>query len=131
VPAGLVDATPGKAVLVNVDEWYATHPAAEKPGIVGETVFASPRVAVIIREAGKGTVVKSHYHAVADEVVLVVGGSGEIMIDGRWNKVVAGDLHVNPRGVVHATRVSGDENLRFISIFTPPQPKGGDNVWAE
>ena len=93
-------------------------------------MFESPRVIVMLREAGKGTNIKPHYHSVTDEIVLVVGGSGEIMIDGRWNAVKAGDLHVNARGLVHSTRAP-QENLKFISIFAPPQPQGGDNKWVE
>lgn len=130
-PAGLVNSKPGEALLVGIPEWYATHPAADKPGIIGETIYTSPRALIMIRDAGQGTVVKSHYHATADEIVLVVAGRGEILINGQWNEVEAGDLHINPRGVVHATRTLNKENLRFISIFTPPQPAGGDVKWAE
>ncbi len=129
-PAGLLDAKPGKAIVVNAPEWYAARPANDKPNIFGETVLASPRVAVMIRDAGKDLNIKAHYHAVADEIVLVVGGSGEMMIDGRWNPVQAGDLHINAKGLVHSTRTP-DGNLQFVSIFAPQQPAGGDNKWIE
>jgi quercetin dioxygenase-like cupin family protein len=129
-PAGLLDAKPGKAVVVNAPEWYAARPSNDKPNIIGETILATPRVVVMIRDAGKDLKIKAHYHEVADEIVLVVAGSGEMMIDGRWNAVQAGDLHVNARGLVHSTRTP-NENLKFISIFAPPQPAGGDNKWME
>ena len=43
IPKGLVDSKPDQAILINLDEWYKAHPSPGKPGIVGETVFASPR----------------------------------------------------------------------------------------
>ncbi len=125
IPKGLVDSKPDQAILINLDEWYKTHPSPGKPGIVGETVFASPRSVVIIRTAGKGTAAGSHFHSTTDEIVLIVGGSGEMLINGKWAPVRAGDLHVNRRGNVHNSR-NPNEDMRFISISTPQQPRGGD-----
>jgi mannose-6-phosphate isomerase-like protein (cupin superfamily) len=125
IPKGLVDSKPDQAILINLDEWYKTHPSPGKPGIVGETVFASPRSVVMIRTAGKGTAAGSHFHSTTDEIVLVIGGSGDLLINGKWTPVKAGDIHINPRGNVHDVRTP-NEDLRFISFFTPPQPPGGD-----
>src|ERR1035438_5139102 len=54
IPKGLIDSKPDMAVLVSLDSWYASHPSPGKPGIVSETVFASPRSMVMVRTAGKG-----------------------------------------------------------------------------
>jgi mannose-6-phosphate isomerase-like protein (cupin superfamily) len=125
IPKGLVDSKPEQSIIINLDEWYKTHPSPVKPELVSETVFTSPRSAVMIRAAGKGRVSRSHYHTVADEIVWVVGGSGEMLINGKWTPVKSGDLHINPRGNIHDTR-SLNEDLRYISIFAPQQPPGGD-----
>lgn len=127
VPVGLLDSTPDEAVLVNFDEWYAADARPNEPKIAGKTIFSSPRVAVMLRDAGKGTLIKNHYHSVADEIVICLGGSAEILVNGQWKPVKAGDVHVNPRGVIHATRVGNSEDFKFISIFTPVQPAGSDN----
>ena len=126
IPAGLVDSDPTEAVLANYDEWYAAEAKPNEAKIVGKTIFSSPRGVVILRDAGKGTVIKSHFHAVTDEIVICLGGSAEMLINGEWKAVKAGDVHVNPRGSVHATRVLGGEDFKFISIFTPVTPAGGD-----
>jgi mannose-6-phosphate isomerase-like protein (cupin superfamily) len=126
IPKGLIDSKPDQAILINLDEWYKTHPSPGKPGIVGETVFTSPRSVVMIRTAGKGTVVGTHFHSTTDEMVLVIGGSGELLINGKWTPVKAGDIHVLPRGNVHDTRSPPNEDLRFVSVFTPSLPPGAD-----
>jgi quercetin dioxygenase-like cupin family protein len=125
-PTGLLDSTPDEAVLASYDDWYAANAKPNDPKIIGKTIFSSPRSVVMLREAGKGTVAGSHFHATADEIVVVLGGSGEIFVNGVWTPVKAGDVHVNPRGVIHATRVTGDQDLKFISVFTPSLPAGGD-----
>jgi len=126
IPKGLLDSKPDTALLINLDDWYSKHqPSPGKPGIVSETVFTSPRSMVMIRTAGKGTSVGNHFHATSDEIVIIVGGSGELLINGKWMPVKAGDIHVNPRGIVHNTRAL-TEDLRFISIYTPQLPPGGD-----
>ena len=131
IPAGLVDSNPGDAVLVNFDEWYAANAKPNEPKIVGKTIFTSPRAVVMIRDAGKGTNINGHFHSTTDEVVIVMGGSGEIMINGVWTAVKTGDVHVNPRGNIHATRVLGSDDLKFISIFTPVLPASGDTNFIE
>jgi len=125
IPKGLLDSKPDNAVLINLDDWYAKHSSPGKPGIVSETVFTSPRSTVMIRTAGEGTSVGSHFHANSDEIVIIVGGSGELLINGKWTPVKAGDVHVNPRGVVHDARAL-KEDLRFITIYAPQLPPGGD-----
>ena len=131
IPQGLADASPAQAIVVNYDEWYAASAKPNEPKIVSKTIFTSPRAIVMIRDAGKGTYAAPHFHATTDEVVVVMGGSGEIMVNGEWMPVKAGDVHVNPRGIVHSTRVRGGEDLKFVSIFTPLIPPGGDTNFLE
>ena len=131
IPQGLSDASPAQAIVVNYDEWYAAAAKPEEAKIAGKTIFSSPRAVVMIRDAGKGTYVAPHFHSTTDEVVVVLGGSGEIMINGEWLPVKAGDVHVNPRGNIHATRVGKANDLKFISIFTPLIPPGGDTNFLE
>ena len=125
IPKGLIDSKPDTAILMTLDEWYASHPVMDKKGLIADTVYASPRSMVTVRTGVKGWSAGNHFHATADEIVIVVGGSGEILVNGKWMPVKAGDVHVCPRGVIHDTRAT-TENLRFISIFTPQLPPGGD-----
>jgi len=48
-----------------------------------------------------------------------------MLINGKSTPVKAGDLHVNPRAIIHNSRNS-NEDIKFISIFTPQQPAGSD-----
>jgi quercetin dioxygenase-like cupin family protein len=126
---GLIDSTPDVAILLNLDEYYAqrTLPAT---GVDSEVVFDCPRTQMMVRTAVKGTIVGTHFHTVCDEYVIVVGGRGEILVNGQWLPVKAGDVHVCPRGIVHDTRAP-EEDLRYLSIFTPHTPVGTDLNWIK
>jgi len=126
IPQGLVDSTPNKAILMNFQEWYSTSGKPNDPKISGTVIFSSPRSMVAFRDAGKGTIVPSHFHSTADEVLIITGGSGEILVNGEWVAVKPGDVHVNPRGIIHAARVLGNEDLQFVQVFAPIQSNGGD-----
>ena len=113
-------------MVLNLSNWYHTHPMPNAPGISGEVVFQSPRAAVIVRQAPLGTKAAPHYHNLADEMVYIVAGSAELLVNGDWVKLNPGDVHLNPRGAVHAMNVIDPKGCKFVSVFTPPQPAKGD-----
>jgi quercetin dioxygenase-like cupin family protein len=129
IPKGLLDSTPTVSVLVRLADHYAQRrlPAT---GVDSDPAFESPRSQVLVRTAVRGTLIGPHFHSVCDEIVVVTGGNGELLINGEWRAVRAGDVHVCPRGVVHDTRALS-ENLQYLSIFTPHLPPGGDLNFVE
>lgn len=128
VPHGLLDSSPAASLLLPLLEYYGRRKLPEA-GVDSESVYESPRSQAMVRTAVRGTTIGAHYHSVCDEVVLVIAGSGELLINGEWRPVKAGDLHVCPRGVVHDTRALS-EHLRFLSVFTPHPPSGNDINWV-
>ncbi len=120
----LIDSTPGENVLIQLDEWYASHPIKE--GEVGrsDVVFSSPRTAVGVGKMKDPKGIGRHMHVTVDELVFVYKGEGEMYINGKWVPVKAGTLHICPRGAVHATRALPGKELQTFNVFAPPQPKG-------
>jgi quercetin dioxygenase-like cupin family protein len=126
---GLIDSTPAAALLINLGEYYGKRPLPAT-GVDSEVVYDCPRTQLMIRTAVKGTTVGTHFHTVCDEYVIVVGGTGEILVNGQWTPVKAGDVHVCPRGIIHDTRALA-EDLQYLSIFTPHLPAGTDINWIK
>jgi quercetin dioxygenase-like cupin family protein len=116
-------------LLMNLARWYKANPMPTTPGISGETVYKSSRAAVIVRQAPQGTSVAPHYHTMVDETLYVVEGEADLLTNGNWVKLKPGDVHVNPRGAVHALKVTDSKGFRFVSVFAPPQPAQGDMVY--
>ncbi len=52
-------------------------------------------------------------------------------VNGKWVPVKAGYFHTSPRGVAHATRTAGDEEIWLMCFFTAPLPPGGDRAMVD
>jgi len=113
---------------VNLEKWFADHPVEEGKMVRMETIFQTPRV-MVVASANKGQTIDLHYHTSVDEFVVPIKGQCEQYIDGKWVLMKPGDIHYNPRGVIHSTRVVGNEPFCALSIFTPPPAGGNDRVF--
>ncbi len=67
-----------------------------------------------------GTAAK-HYHADANEVQVVLDGTGTEWLGDRQVTLKPGMMIVIPMGTAHAGLVATSGTLRFVSIKTPPQ----------
>ena len=67
-----------------------------------------------------GTGHARHKHDGADEVIFVIEGKAEQMLDDRRPAPIrAGASVYIPRGVFHSTRNTGSEPLRLIVVYAP------------
>jgi oxalate decarboxylase/phosphoglucose isomerase-like protein (cupin superfamily) len=72
----------------------------------------------VVLEPGQGH--DRHNHPDADEILFIVGGEGEQMLDDEDPVSVGpGAMIYVPRGVYHSTMNNGDEPLRFIVVYAP------------
>jgi oxalate decarboxylase/phosphoglucose isomerase-like protein (cupin superfamily) len=63
-----------------------------------------------------------HNHPDAEEVLYVLSGEGQQMLDDggeRWFAVSAGDTIYVPQGMFHATINSGWQPIRLLAIYSP------------
>lgn len=70
-----------------------------------------------------GTVAK-HLHADANEVQIVVAGTGSEWLGDKQVAVKPGMLIVIPKGTVHGGWTATSQPLELVSIKTPPQAPG-------
>ncbi len=71
----------------------------------------------VTAEPGMRTII--HKHPGADESYQVVSGTLDVLFQGTWRQLRAGESLTVPRGEVHAFRVSAGEPARFINRHTP------------
>lgn len=97
--------------------------------IVG--VLASPelgnaqRLAVGVSMLPAGVATPPHSH-VAEEIAIVVAGSGTIVIGSERVTVRAGDVVRTPSEVVHETIADDDSTLHILWVYAPA---GSENRW--
>ncbi|WP_136590884.1 cupin domain-containing protein [Salinigranum halophilum] len=93
-------------------KWMAT------PEVCGSERFSA---GVVQLEPGKGH--ELHTHPDSDEILYVVGGTGEQTVDGDTRDVGAGEMVYIPAGVEHGTVNTGWETLTLLAVYAPPGPE--------
>lgn len=74
-----------------------------------------------------GTVSK-HFHADANEVQIVLAGSGSEWLGDKQVAIKPGTLIVIPKGTIHGGWTATSQPLELVSIKTPPQAPGDVHV---
>jgi mannose-6-phosphate isomerase-like protein (cupin superfamily) len=117
VPVKAADTT--EQIIKHIDEILKENPL--KPGEKAQTItFAQDdTISLFVLRATEGVVIKRHFHKTHDETVYVIKGTGQILVNDKWVDLKPGTLHFNPMGKIHSTKVTGNEPLVVISIFTP------------
>jgi mannose-6-phosphate isomerase-like protein (cupin superfamily) len=67
-----------------------------------------------------GQETQRHYHAVSEELYVLLGGEGELEVDGDRRRVGPGDAILIPPGAWHQIRATGAGELRFLCCCAPP-----------
>jgi mannose-6-phosphate isomerase-like protein (cupin superfamily) len=106
-------------IINQIDEILKENPL--KPGEKAQTITIAQddTISLLVLRATEGVVIKSHLHKTHDETVYVIKGTAQMLINDKWVDVKPGSLHFNPMGKIHSTKVTGNEPLVVISIFTP------------
>ena len=92
-----------------------------EPRVTGTDRFT---MGVVLLEPGKGH--ERHNHPGSEEILYVVSGTGDQMIDvggERWQSIAPGDMVHIPADVFHATINTGWEPLKMVAIYCPPGPE--------
>lgn len=66
-----------------------------------------------------GQATERHYHALTEELYVLLGGEGEMEVDGERRHVAPGDAILIPPGAWHQIR-AGSTALRFLCCCAPP-----------
>jgi mannose-6-phosphate isomerase-like protein (cupin superfamily) len=60
-----------------------------------------------------------------DQILYVVSGEGESIVDGRGKPFEMGDVVAVPAGSRHNIRNTGDDPLKLFTVYAPPQHAAG------
>jgi oxalate decarboxylase/phosphoglucose isomerase-like protein (cupin superfamily) len=77
---------------------------------------------MVVLQPGQGH--ERHNHPDADEILFILSGEGDQMLDDEEPvRVRAGASIYVPRGVYHSTMNAGWEPLRFVVVYAPAGPE--------
>jgi oxalate decarboxylase/phosphoglucose isomerase-like protein (cupin superfamily) len=94
-------------------KWFVSPELTQGAGITFGEVVLQP---------GRGH--DRHIHPESEEILYVLSGEGEQMIDdGKPFDVKPGDTIYVPTGVFHSTRNTGWEPMRLLALYNPGGPE--------
>ncbi|MBV8142616.1 MAG: cupin domain-containing protein [Verrucomicrobia bacterium] len=116
---------PGSGVITTTEDvdrlefhWGKIHFLSE-PAVTGAKRFSFGVV-----ELAQGEGHARHNHPGSEEIIYVVSGKGEQMIDDQPPvKVGPGSSIYVPADVYHSTVNTGTETLQLIVVYSPPGPE--------
>jgi oxalate decarboxylase/phosphoglucose isomerase-like protein (cupin superfamily) len=101
-------------------------PALDLPGrrlrwvVTRETTNAQHCTMCVIQVQPGQTVRPAHSHPNGEEVIYIVQGSGQVMIEGVVEPVHQGCAVLFPQGSIHMLQNTGDEEMKVACFFAPP-----------
>ncbi len=98
----------------------ANHTGTVNRRVIGQETVGAKFVEVVAGSLCPGARADAHAHPGIEQVIHVLGGQGEGVIDGERVTFGPGDWIFLPEGSMHEFRAAGEESLRIIVIYAPP-----------
>jgi mannose-6-phosphate isomerase-like protein (cupin superfamily) len=92
-------------------------PTATFPNLHSKTVVVTDGMTAAVQTGGA----VKHYHADANELQIVLEGSGTEWLGDKQVSLKPGTLVVIPKGTAHAAFTETSGHLKWLSLKTPPQ----------
>jgi mannose-6-phosphate isomerase-like protein (cupin superfamily) len=88
-------------------------------------VMTGPMMQIVVMTIPPGEEIGEETHHDTDQVLYFVDGTGEAVLDGERSEVSAGRLVFVGAGVLHNFVNTGDQPLRLVSAYAPPEHEAG------
>ena len=80
---------------------------------------------VVLMTIAVGGEIGEEVHDDVDQILLFVAGRGEAVLDGQTGPVGPNDMVFVRAGTRHNFRNVGDEPLRVVTVYAPPEHPAG------
>lgn len=100
---------------------FAKHPRYGNVRIATFVTGADTKAAsVCLLDIATGTDIPVHTHDPQVDSIFVVEGNGEAFVNGRWEKIAAGDYLFVPATDEHGIKNTGTGPLKLFVHHSPP-----------
>ena len=104
---------------MEVVAYQTLEPFTTKDGSTIREYIHSPVQSLAEATLLPGQSTRRHYHALSEEIYLLVGGGGAMELDGEMREVGEGDAILIPPGAWHELR-AGPGGVRLLCCCVPP-----------
>ncbi|MEU8527187.1 cupin domain-containing protein [Streptomyces sp. NPDC048629] len=104
----------------------ANHTGTVNRRVIGRETVGAKFVEVLVGTLDPKARAAAHAHPGIEQVVHVLAGQGEGVVDGEHITFGPGDWIFLPEGSMHEFHGTGEEPLRIIVIYSPPYAERPD-----
>ena len=104
---------------MDVASYEALEPFTTKDGSTIREYLHSPAQSLAEATLDPGQSTQRHYHALSEEIYLLIAGGGTMEIDGETRQVEKGDAILIPPGAWHELE-AGPAGVRLLCCCAPP-----------
>lgn len=88
-------------------------------------LYTGPHMQLVLMSLRPGEELGEEIHENTDQFFRIEEGKGEVSIEGRETAIESDVAVVIPAGLRHNIRNTGDEDLKFYTLYAPPEhPEG-------
>lgn len=80
---------------------------------------------VVVMSIPAGGEIGEEVHEENDQLLLLVQGRGNVVLDGETAEFTTGDLVLVPAGARHNFITAGDEPMKIVTTYSPPHHPDG------
>lgn len=88
-------------------------------------LYTGKNLQLVLMSLAPGEEIGEEVHEDRDQFFRVEAGKGEVRIDGKPSPIEDDDAIIVPAGARHNIVNTGDEPLRFYTIYGPPEHRDG------
>ena len=103
---------------MDVVSYEVLEPFTTRDGSTIREYLHSPAQSLAEATLAPGQATTRHYHALSEEIYLLVGGGGTMELDGETREVVEGEAILIPPGAWHELQ-AGPDGVRLLCCCVP------------
>lgn len=105
---------------------FVGNPTAEakKNTFFRRVLYTGPEVQLVVMSLSPGEDIGSETHRKVEQVIHIVSGQADALLDGVSYTLAAGASIIIPPGVEHNLRNAGKQPLRLFTVYSPPNHIG-------
>jgi mannose-6-phosphate isomerase-like protein (cupin superfamily) len=88
-------------------------------------LYTGKNLQLVLMTIPPGEEIGEEVHEDRDQFFRIEAGAGEVLIDGQMHAIEDDDAIIVPAGARHNVRNTGDEPLKFYTLYGPPEHKDG------
>ena len=96
-----------------------------KNGDFRHVLYTGKHLQLVLMTLKPGEEIGEEVHDDGDQFFRIEEGEGQVLIDGKRHAVKDDDAIVVPAGARHNVINTGDESLKFYTLYGPPEHRDG------